>query len=41
MTIPEQGTYGAMTGLWDKPLFAVDFEVNSQILKEFFYGTEN
>lgn len=41
MTIPKQGTYGAMTGLWDKPLFAVDFEVNSQILKEFFYGTEN
>lgn len=38
MTIPKEGTYGGMTGLWDKPLFAVDFETNSQILKEFLYG---
>ena len=38
MTIPKEGTYGAMTGLNGKPLFAVDFEVNNQILYDFLYG---
>ena len=40
MTIPKQGTYGGMTGMQGRGLFAVDFEVNSQILKDFLYGTE-
>lgn len=40
MTIPKQGTYGGMTGMQGRGLFAVDFEVNSQILKEFLYGTD-
>lgn len=38
MTIPEQGTYGAMTGMGGRTLFAVDFEENSRILREFLYG---
>lgn len=38
MTIPKAGTYGGMSGLGGRGLFAVDFEVNSQILKEFLYG---
>lgn len=40
MTIPKQGTYGGMTGMGGRGLFAVDFEVNSQILKEFLYGED-
>ncbi len=39
MTIPKKGTYGGMSGLGGRGLFAVDFEVNSQILKDFLYGT--
>jgi LCP family protein required for cell wall assembly len=38
MTIPKHGTYGGMIGLQGRNLFAVDFEVNSQILKDFLYG---
>ncbi len=38
-TIPEQGTYGGMSGLHGKGMFAVDFETNIKILKEFLYGT--
>lgn len=41
MTIPEAGTYGGMTGLEGRGLFAVDFEANSQILHDFLYGTDN
>ena len=40
MTIPKQGTYGGMTGMQGRGLFAVDFEVNSRILKEFLYGED-
>lgn len=40
MTIPKQGTYGGMTGMQGRNLFAVDFETNSQILKEFLYPEE-
>lgn len=40
MTIPKEGTYGGMTGMGGRGLFAVDFEVNSDILKEFLYGEE-
>ena len=38
MTIPAPGTYGGMTGMGGRNLFAVDFETNSEILKEFLYG---
>ena len=38
MTIPKEGTYGGMRGMGGRGLFAVDFEVNSQILREFLYG---
>lgn len=40
MTIPQNGTYGGMTGMGGRGLFAVDFEVNTQILHEFLYGPE-
>lgn len=40
MTIPQQGTYGGATGLHGQGMFAPDYELNSQILKEFLYGTE-
>ena len=39
MTIPKEGTYGGMTGMGGRGFFAADFEVNSQILKDFLYGT--
>lgn len=37
MTIPAKGTYGGMTGMGGRPLFAVDFETNAQILHDFIY----
>ena len=37
MTIPVQGSYGHMTGMGGRSLFAVDFETNAQILHEFLY----
>ncbi len=37
MTIPKQGTYGYKYGITG---FAVDYEVNSQILRDFLYGTD-
>jgi hypothetical protein len=36
MTIPKQGTYGFKEGING---FAVDYELNSQILRDFLYGT--
>lgn len=41
MTIPAQGTYGSMTGMGGRSMFAVDFNQNAQTLKEFIYGTES
>lgn len=41
MTIPQAGTYGGMIGMGGRGLFAADFEVNTQILHEFLYGTES
>ena len=38
MTIPVQGTYGSMTGMGGRSMFAVDFNQNAQILKNFIYG---
>lgn len=40
MTIPQEGTYGGMTGMGGRGLFAADFEVNTRILHEFLYGAE-
>ena len=37
-TIPREGTFGGMTGMGGRGLFAVDFEVNSQILYDFLYN---
>jgi len=38
MTIPAKGTYGSMTGMGGRTLYAVDFEENTKILHEFLYG---
>ncbi len=40
MTIPAQGTYGSMIGMGGRSMFAVDFNQNAQILREFIYGTD-
>ena len=37
MTVPPDGTYGGMTGMGGRGMFAPDFELNSQILHEFLY----
>ncbi len=37
MTIPARGTYGHMVGMGGRNMFSVDFEQNSQILKDFLY----
>lgn len=37
-TIPESGTYGSMTGMGGRSMFAVDFAQNAQILKDFLYA---
>ena len=39
MTLPKSGTYGVMTGLDDRTMFAVDFDVNAQILRDFLGGS--
>ena len=38
MSIPKKGTYGGMKGMGGRNLYAVDFETNATILKEFLYG---
>lgn len=38
MSIPQKGTYGGMKGMGGRNLYAVDFETNAIILKEFLYG---
>ena len=37
MTVPAPGTYGHMVGMGGRNMFSVDFEENSQILKDFLY----
>ena len=37
LTIPAKGTYGGMKGLGGRSLFAVDFDENSRILRNFLY----
>ncbi len=38
MTIPKKGTYGGMTGMGGRSLFAADFTANAKILQEFLYS---
>lgn len=38
MTLPAEGTYGAMVGLFDRDVLALDFDKNSRILQKFLYG---
>lgn len=38
MTLPADGTYGAMEGLFGRDVLALDFDKNSRILQEFLYG---
>ena len=38
MSIPKKGTYGGMKGMGGRNLYAVDFEANAKILREFLYG---
>ena len=38
MTIPVEGTYGGMKGLFDRDVLALDFDANSRLLQEFLYG---
>ena len=38
MTIPAEGTYGGMKGLFDRDVLALDFDANSRLLQEFLYG---
>ena len=40
MTIPAEGTYGGMKGLFERDVLALDFDANSRILQEFLYGKE-
>jgi LCP family protein required for cell wall assembly len=37
MSIPQKGTYGGMIGMGGRNLYAVDFEANATILREFLY----
>lgn len=40
MTLPVPDSYGGMTGMGGRGLFAVDFETNSKVLQEFLYGED-
>lgn len=40
MTVPAQGTYGSMTGMGGRSLFAVDFAANASLLRQTLYGTQ-
>lgn len=40
MTLPVPNSYGGMTGMGGRNLFAVDFEANSKVLMEFLYGED-
>lgn len=39
MTIPQAGTYGVMSGMGGRTLYAIDFEENAKILQDMIYGT--
>lgn len=38
MTLPAEGTYGGMTGMGGRKMFAPDFAENAKILREFLYS---
>lgn len=38
MTLPAKGTYGGMTGMGGRNMYAADFQKNANILREFLYG---
>lgn len=38
MSLPAEGTYETMVGMEGRSMFKTDFEENSRILQEFFYG---
>lgn len=40
MTLPVANSYGGMTGMGGRNLFAVDFEANSKVLMDFLYGED-
>ena len=40
MTIPVKGTYGSMTGMGGRTLYAVDFDTNAAILQDVLYGKQ-
>lgn len=37
MTIPADGTYGSMTGMGGRQMFAVDFDTNAEIIRDMIY----
>ncbi|MBQ8640690.1 MAG: LCP family protein [Clostridia bacterium] len=41
MTLPVKDTYGLMTGMGGRTLYAVDFEANAKILHDYLYGSED
>lgn len=38
MTLPVEGTYGSMSGMDGRGMFAPDFDANAKLLQEFLYG---
>lgn len=38
MTIPAKDTYGSMTGMGGRRMFAVDFDANARLLRQALYG---
>lgn len=41
MTLPASGTYGSMTGMGGRRMFAPDFEENAKILRKFLYNIDS
>lgn len=39
MTMPAEGTFGSMTGMGGRSMFAANFDLNSRILHDALYGT--
>lgn len=40
LVMPAEGTYGSMTGMGGRSMFAPDFEKNSELLHDFIYGEQ-
>lgn len=41
MSVPVEGSYGSMVGMEGRILYAVDFDENADVLREFLYGTSS